>query len=72
MNAPVFRKAWGLACGWLLEEPRSHHLALPWQAFLCLMPRLGLAVLVLVERLQKEGALTHGLVSFMCDQSERQ
>lgn len=29
--------AWDLAYGWLRQEPPTHHLALPWQALLCLL-----------------------------------
>ena len=29
--------AWDLAYGWLRQEPPVHHLALPWQALLCLL-----------------------------------
>ena len=33
----VLQGAWDLAYTWLREEPPTHHLALPWQALLCLL-----------------------------------
>ena len=33
----VLQGAWDLAFTWLREEPPTHHVALPWQALLCLI-----------------------------------
>lgn len=33
----VLQGAWDLAYTWLREEPPTHHVALPWQALLCLL-----------------------------------